>query len=75
MCVGNCPADVLCQLTFGSIIRHGPSRLLTLGLLLFVFDAVLAQQPVVRDLPPGLQIPAAVRPGPNFDVERAVHLQ
>ena len=25
----------------------------------------------VRDLPPGLQIPDAARPGPNFDVDRA----
>jgi len=27
--------------------------------------------PLVRDLPPGLQIPDAARPGPDFDVERA----
>jgi STE24 endopeptidase len=30
-----------------------------------------AAEPIVRDLPPGLQIPAAARPGPNFDVEAA----
>jgi STE24 endopeptidase len=30
-----------------------------------------AQGPMARDLPPGLQIPDAARPGPNFDVERA----
>lgn len=30
-----------------------------------------AAEPLVRDLPPGLQIPAAARPGPDFDVERA----
>ncbi|MEP6938513.1 MAG: hypothetical protein ABI846_02025, partial [Rudaea sp.] len=26
---------------------------------------------IVRDLPPGLQIPAAARPGPTFDADRA----
>lgn len=26
---------------------------------------------LVRDLPPGLQVPAAAQPGPDFDVERA----
>ena len=30
-----------------------------------------ADSPVARDLPPGLQIPDAARPGPNFDVDRA----
>jgi STE24 endopeptidase len=30
-----------------------------------------ADAPLVRDLPPGLQIPDASRPGPNFDVDRA----
>lgn len=30
-----------------------------------------AQAPVVRDLPPGLQVPAEAQPGPRFDVERA----
>jgi len=30
-----------------------------------------AAAPSARDLPPGLQIPAAARPGPNFDVDRA----
>ncbi|MEO7325624.1 MAG: M48 family metallopeptidase [Dokdonella sp.] len=30
-----------------------------------------AETPLVRDLPPGLQIPDAARPGPGFDVDRA----
>ena len=30
-----------------------------------------ADTPATRDLPPGLQIPEAARPGPNFDVDRA----
>lgn len=30
-----------------------------------------AESPIARDLPPGLQIPDAARPGPNFDVDRA----
>ena len=30
-----------------------------------------AAEALLRDLPPGLQIPAAARPGPDFDVERA----
>jgi STE24 endopeptidase len=30
-----------------------------------------AEAPLARDLPPGLQIPDAARPGPGFDVDRA----
>ena len=30
-----------------------------------------AEAPLVRDLPPGLQIPDAARPGPAFDVDKA----
>ena len=30
-----------------------------------------ADSPVSRDLPPGLQIPDAARPGPNFDIDKA----
>ena len=33
--------------------------------------AAPATSPTARDLPPGLQIPDAARPGPNFDVDRA----
>jgi STE24 endopeptidase len=42
---------------------------LCLGLL-FVTN-VHADDALHRDLPPGLQIPDAARPGPNFDVDRA----
>jgi STE24 endopeptidase len=44
-----------------------------LVLLFALFGAALAQAdaPGARDLPPGLQIPDAARPGPAFDVERA----
>jgi STE24 endopeptidase len=49
-----------------------------LFLLIAAFAAVAiaaptapATAPTSRDLPPGLQIPAAARPGPGFDVERA----
>ncbi len=31
----------------------------------------LADAPIVRDLPPGLRVPAQAQPGPDFDVERA----
>lgn len=44
--------------------------LLALAFLLGAFSAQAAA-PTARDLPPGLQIPAAARPGPNFDVDRA----
>ncbi len=30
-----------------------------------------AGAPIVRDLPPGLQVPAAAQPGPGFDADRA----
>src|SRR5436190_3444961 len=34
------------------------------------FDAAAADT-IVRDLPPGLHVPADARPGPGFDIERA----
>jgi STE24 endopeptidase len=41
-------------------------------LLLLTCTALAHAEPaLIRDLPPGLQIPAAARPGPGFDVERA----
>jgi STE24 endopeptidase len=40
------------------------------ALLLCIAGSALAAQPV-RDLPPGLQIPAAAQVGPNFDVDAA----
>ena len=44
-----------------------------LVLLLLVAGPALAQSSTTasRDLPPGLQIPDAARPGPDFDAERA----
>ncbi len=35
------------------------------------FGVVHAAETASRDLPPGLQIPDAARPGPNFDVDKA----
>ena len=40
-------------------------------LLFAVIASLHAESSIVRDLPPGLQIPDAARPGPNFDVDRA----
>ena len=45
-------------------------------LIFCLLGAVFAQSihaatPISRDLPSGLQIPDAARPGPNFDVDRA----
>jgi STE24 endopeptidase len=37
----------------------------------FGIPSALADAPVSRDLPPGLQIPDAARPGPTFDVDKA----
>lgn len=39
--------------------------------LTLVAGAAPAAQSLVRDLPPGLQIPAAAQPGPSFDVDAA----
>ena len=39
--------------------------------LCIVPPALAAPAVTARDLPPGLQIPDAARPGPSFDVDRA----
>jgi STE24 endopeptidase len=39
--------------------------------LLLGAEAAYADTPIARDLPPGIQVPDAARPGPSFDVERA----
>ena len=39
--------------------------------LFVVAPPARADTPISRDLPPGLQIPDAAKPGPNFDVDRA----
>ncbi len=38
---------------------------------LMACQMVMAETTLVRDLPPGLQIPDAARPGPAFDVDKA----
>ncbi|HVT32768.1 MAG TPA: M48 family metallopeptidase [Rhodanobacteraceae bacterium] len=45
--------------------------LLAIAVLLVAWHAASAAESIVRDLPPGLQIPDAARPGPGFDVDRA----
>lgn len=45
--------------------------LLAVLLLFAVFHEAGAASSIVRDLPPGLNIPDAARPGPGFDVDRA----
>jgi STE24 endopeptidase len=55
-----------------STLSHRAVRgLLAAACLLLSAAAAPAAQPIVRDLPPGLQIPAAAEPGPDFDVDRA----
>jgi len=46
-------------------------RLLPGALMVCMAGWAPAAQPIVRDLPPGLQIPAAAQIGPNFDVDQA----
>ncbi len=46
-------------------------RGLLLVLVLAVSPASRADTPIVRDLPSGLQIPAAAQPGPDFNVDKA----
>jgi len=44
---------------------------IALSLIVWSAAPAFAAAPVTRDLPPGLQIPDAARPGPEFDVDRA----
>lgn len=44
---------------------------LLLVLMFAVLPVAEAASSIVRDLPPGLQVPDATKPGPNFDVDRA----
>ena len=50
-------------------------RFLLIAFAVAAFGAVgtsaCAEPAIVRDLPPGLQIPEAAKPGPGFDVDRA----
>ncbi|HEX5124200.1 MAG TPA: hypothetical protein VFV97_13210 [Rhodanobacteraceae bacterium] len=50
-----------------AIVRGFLGFLLALAFL----PAVHAASTIVRDLPPGLEVPDAAKPGPNFDVDRA----
>ena len=51
-----------------NVVLHG---VLAVLVLLAGLALAHAEPALTRDLPPGLQIPAAARPGPDFDVERA----
>jgi STE24 endopeptidase len=44
---------------------------LAIVVLLVAWHTASAAESIVRDLPPGLQVPDAARPGPGFDVDRA----
>jgi STE24 endopeptidase len=46
-------------------------RLLAAACLVCLFGTAYAALPITRDLPPGLQIPAAAEVGPSFNVEKA----
>jgi STE24 endopeptidase len=55
--------------TLGScLLRKLLMAMLVLGL---IGGTAWAGTPIARDLPPGLQIPAAAQPGPGFDVDKA----
>jgi STE24 endopeptidase len=45
--------------------------LMTAGCLLWLVSGAFAAQSVVRDLPPGLNVPTAAQTGPSFDVDKA----
>lgn len=51
--------------------RSGVLLALLLSLLLPLFAWGADGAALTRDLPPGLQVPEAAKPGPGFDVERA----
>jgi STE24 endopeptidase len=46
-------------------------RLAVAAWLLLLAGSAWAAQPIIRDLPPGLQIPSAAQSGPQFDVDKA----
>jgi STE24 endopeptidase len=50
---------------------HAARKCFIAACLLLLAASASAAQPVARELPPGLQIPAAAQPGPGFDVEKA----
>ncbi|HEY2144568.1 MAG TPA: hypothetical protein VGH12_00765, partial [Steroidobacteraceae bacterium] len=50
---------------------HVGRSFLVVAWLLCLAGGAFAAQPITRDLPPGLQVPAAAQTGPNFDVDKA----
>src|SRR5689334_5999913 len=55
-------------------LRCGPRFLLVLLVLAgawALIGSAFAESLIVRDLPPGLHVPEAAKPGPDFDVDRA----
>src|SRR2546422_2702238 len=57
--------------TMNSPTRKTLLRIICLLLLICAsFDTAVADT-IVRDLPPGLHVPARAQPGPGFDIERA----
>jgi STE24 endopeptidase len=58
-------------MTASTLSQRAVPGLLAAACLLLIAAAAPAAQPIVRDLPPGLTIPAAAEPGPDFDVDRA----
>ncbi len=56
------------------ISRCGAARILLFLLAIAALGeagSALSEPAIVRDLPPGLQVPGAAKPGPGFDVDRA----
>jgi STE24 endopeptidase len=53
------------------MVRRLIRRLLPAAMLVCMAGWAPAAQPIVRDLPPGLQIPAAAQIGPDFTVDKA----
>jgi STE24 endopeptidase len=52
-------------------LAHFFLRLLAAASLTCLVNGALSAESIVRDLPPGVQIPAAAHPGPDFDVDKA----
>jgi len=52
-------------------VSHVLRSFLAAAYLLWLVSGALAAQPIVRDLPPGLQIPMAAQTGTGFDVDKA----
>jgi STE24 endopeptidase len=58
------------QLFHSSSMKSLPQIILALLIASFCLEAI-GESPITRDFPPGLQVPAAARPGPGFDVDKA----